>query len=76
MLGIPRRYSHFLYGTIQSGLSCAVAAGIASYPLMHSGKDVIYWLQSWLSSWLVMLPIVLFAAPFIRRLAIALTTEE
>ena len=69
MPGIPRRYSHFLYGTIQSGLSCAVAAGIASYPLMHSGKDVIYWLQSWLSSWLVMLPIVLF----ISVLAVAAT---
>ena len=26
MLGIPRRYSHFVFGFIQSGLTCAVAA--------------------------------------------------
>jgi hypothetical protein len=76
MLGIPRRYSHFVYGTVQSGLSCAIAAAIASCPLINSGSVLIYWLQSWLSSWLVMLPIVLFAAPVIRRLALVLTSEE
>jgi len=26
MLRIPRRYSHFVYGFIQSGLTCAIAA--------------------------------------------------
>jgi Protein of unknown function (DUF2798) len=76
MLGIPRRYSHFVYGTVQSGLSCAIAAAIASYPLINSGSVLIYGLQSWLSSWLVMLPIVLFAAPVIRRLALVLTSQE
>src|SRR5216683_7795586 len=25
MLGIPRRFSHFVYGFIQSGLTCAIA---------------------------------------------------
>ncbi|XIA67830.1 DUF2798 domain-containing protein [Bradyrhizobium sp. TZ2] len=33
-------------------------------------------LQAWLFSWLLMLPVVLFAAPAIRRLAHAVTTEE
>ena len=32
MSRIPRRYSHFLLGPIQSGLTCAVAAGISSAP--------------------------------------------
>lgn len=75
MLGIPRRHSHFVYGLIQSGLTCAIAAAIASFPLMASGNFVAHWLQSWLVSWLLMLPVVLFAAPVIRRLTHAVTTE-
>ena len=76
MLGIPRRYSHFVFGFIQSGLTCAIAAAIASFPLVTSGNFVVHWLQSWLFSWLLMLPVVLFAAPVIRRLAYAVTREE
>ena len=37
MLGIPRRFSHFVYGVIQSGLTCAIAAGIASFPFIADG---------------------------------------
>lgn len=76
MLGIPRRYGHFVYGFIQSGLTCAIAAAIASVPLTMSGNFVAHWLQSWLFSWLLMLPVVLFAAPIIRRLTDAMTREE
>ena len=76
MSGIPRRYSHFVYGTIQSGLTCAIAAAIASFPFTNSGGFLLHWLQSWLFSWLIMLPVVLFAAPAIRRLSLAVTREE
>jgi hypothetical protein len=75
MLGIPRRFSHFVFGFIQSGLTCAVAAAIASYPLLATGAFVVHWLQSWLLSWILMLPIVLFAAPAIRNLTDMLTRE-
>ena len=75
MLGIPRRYSHFVFGFIQSGLTCAIATAIASAPLMTSGNFVAHWLQSWLSSWFLMLPVVLFAAPAIRWLTDAVTRE-
>ena len=37
MLGIPRRYSHFVFGFIQSGFTCAIAAAIASFPLVRVG---------------------------------------
>ncbi|MEH2513386.1 hypothetical protein V1291_004740 [Nitrobacteraceae bacterium AZCC 1564] len=40
MLGIPRRYAHFVFGVIQSGLTSCIAAGIASYPLRASGGFV------------------------------------
>jgi hypothetical protein len=75
MLGIPRRFSHFVFGVIQSGLTCAVAAAIASYPLLAAGTFAVHWLQSWLMAWVMMLPIVLFAAPAIRKLTDMLTRE-
>jgi ABC-type siderophore export system fused ATPase/permease subunit len=76
MLGIPRRFSHFVYGVIQSGLTCAIAAGIASLPFTTTGAFVTHWLRSSLVAWITMLPIVLFAAPAIRHLTQLLTRED
>jgi FtsH-binding integral membrane protein len=76
MLGIPRRFSHFVYGVIQSGLTCAIAAAIASFPFVATGTFVAHWLQSWFVAWIMMLPIVLFAAPAIRGLTHILTRED
>ena len=76
MLLIPRRYSHFVFGVIQSGLTSFIAAGVASLPLWGSGRFLLNWMVSWLISWVVMLPAVLFAAPAIRWLAVALTHED
>ncbi|TYL89891.1 DUF2798 domain-containing protein [Bradyrhizobium rifense] len=75
MSAIPRKYSDLVFWILQSGLTCAIAAAIASYPLVDSGHVLAYWIQSWLFSWLVMLPAVLFAAPFIRRLVVTLTGD-
>jgi len=74
MLKIPRCYSHYVFGAIQSGLTCAVAAAIAT--LMGDGKFVSHWLTSWLIAWLTMLPVVLFAAPYIQKASDALTRDE
>jgi Protein of unknown function (DUF2798) len=76
MLGIPRRFSHFVYGFIQSGLTCAIAAAIASFSFMAAGTFVTRWLQSWIFAWITMSPIVLFAAPAIRNLTHVLTRED
>lgn len=76
MLPIPRRHAHFVFGIIQSGLTSAIAAAIASIPFFADGSFLIHWLPSWLISWVMMLPIVLFAAPFIRNISNALTREE
>ena len=75
MLHIPRRYGHFVFGVIQSGLTCLVAAGIASFPVRGAGAFFAHWLIAWLVSWLTMLPIVLVAAPFIRACVNHLTRE-
>jgi hypothetical protein len=76
MLGIPRRFYHFVFGVIQSGLTCAIAAAIASYPSMAHGLFMERWIRAWLLSWLLMVPIVVLAAPAIRRMANMLTRDD
>jgi len=76
MLGIPRRLSHFVYAVLQSGLTCAIAAAIASMPFLSAHSFLRHWLQSWALSWGLMLPVVLFAAPGIRRLTWVLTRDD
>ena len=75
MLGIPRRYSHFVFGAIQSALTCFIAAGIASVPSWSGGHFLRHWLLSWLVAWVAMLPVVIVAAPAIRSLSQRLTRE-
>ncbi|MBB3453478.1 hypothetical protein FHT86_001734 [Rhizobium sp. BK313] len=70
---IPRKYRHFVFGIFQSGITCAVAAAIASLPFYAEGSFAAHWLRAYLFSWTVMLPVVMIAAPVIRRLADALT---
>jgi hypothetical protein len=76
MLGIPRRYAHFVFGIIQAGLTSATAAAIASFPFIADGSFLKHWLESSTLSWCLMLPVVLFGAPTIRKLAVFLTREE
>ncbi len=68
MLKLSRRHSHYVFAVIQSGLTSAIAAAIASLPVARAGAFVWHWLTSWLLSWATMLPVVMAAAPFIRRL--------
>lgn len=76
MFGIPCRYAHFVFGIIQSGITSAAAAGIASIPFFGSGLFLGHWLGSWLLSWFLILPVVIFAAPGIRKLSHVLTREN
>lgn len=73
MLRIPRRHGHFVFGVIQSGLTSAIAAAIACAPFLAESTFLEHWLLSWMVAWATMTPIVLLAAPAIRRLVILLT---
>src|SRR3974390_1809911 len=73
---IPKRYGYFVFGFIQSGFTCAVAAGIASAPFLGQGLFISQWLKSWLIAWIVMTPFVLLAAPLINRAVAALTQGD
>ena len=76
MFGIPRRHSHFIFAVIQAGLTCLIAAGIASFPVLTIRQFLTHWLLSWVIAWAAMLPVVLLAAPLIRMISVALTREE
>ena len=47
MFGIPRRFSHFIFAVIQAGLTCLIAAGVASLPLVTIRQFLAHWLLSW-----------------------------
>jgi hypothetical protein len=76
MLKIPRRHSHYIYAVIQSGLTTAIAAAVASVPFLEGRSFLVHWLSSWVVAWAMMMPIVLLAAPVIRNLTNFLTREE
>jgi hypothetical protein len=71
-LHIPKKYDHFVFAIIQSGLTSAVATGIACLPT----RSVGYWAASWLISWVTIAPIVLIAAPWIRQVVQWITVER
>jgi len=75
-MSIPKRYSHFIFGLIQSGFTCAIAAAIASVPFMHNGDFIGHWVKSWMIAWATMIPFVLMATPLIRRAVDVLTGER
>jgi hypothetical protein len=76
MLPIPKRYAYVIFGVVQSGLTCAVAAAIASLSFARSGAFLSHWIQSWSVAWATMIPVVFFGYPVIRRVADALTRDE
>jgi hypothetical protein len=74
-LRIPRRHGHYVFGLIQSGLTCLIAAAIASYPEPSVGRYIAHWMIAWAISWATMLPVVVAAAPVIRALVNRVTSD-
>ena len=65
---IPHRYGHFVFAVLQAGLTGAIVAAIASTPFVAQGTFLIHWLSAWLAGWVTVVPVVLLAAPIIRRI--------
>jgi hypothetical protein len=61
---------------ISGSYRCRLAAVVASFPLWGTGAFLRNWILAWLISWAMMLPAILFAAPAIRALSLALTHKE
>ena len=63
-LKLPRKYSHFLFAFIQSGLTSCIATGIT---LLHANSfSVEQWAPSWLLAWAMVGLLALALAPLIR----------
>ena len=75
-LKVPKKYHHLVYGVIQSGITCAVASGISSYGAVALEQYLEYWFRSWIVSWVFMLPVVVLASPYIRKLANKFTHND
>ena len=73
---LPRRYAHFLFAVIQSGMTSAIASAIACFLFAADTSWISEWFTSWLAAWAIMVPIVLLAAPAIRSIANVLTSDE
>ena len=64
---LPKRHGHFVFSVIQSFLTSAVATAIA-HSTDATAVFLGHWARSWMLSWVTVLPIVLLAAPVIRRI--------
>lgn len=64
---LRKRHSDLIYGLLQSAITCGVATTIHSLERIGAAWDMIFWMKSWFSAWAVMVPVVIFIAPFIRR---------
>jgi hypothetical protein len=73
---LPRRYAHFLFAAMQSALTSSIAAAIASLNLIWAGGFLGHWLRSWAVAWVLMLPVVIIAAPVILRLSEFMTRSD
>ena len=73
---IPIRYGHLAFGVIQSGLTSGISAAVASVPFWQERSFLTHWLSAWSISWLIMLPIVVLAAPVIRAFVQRVTQEH
>ena len=71
---LSREYAPYIFGVIQSGLTTAIATGIATLGALGLNMMALgAWLLTWLISWIAMLPVVIFAAPLIQRVVLKLT---
>jgi peptidoglycan biosynthesis protein MviN/MurJ (putative lipid II flippase) len=76
MARLPRRYASLVYGIIQAAITTALATAIATHHLTDfSMRFVEDWFFAWGISFLTMLPVVIFVAPFIQRYVLALTVS-
>jgi hypothetical protein len=66
---IPQSYEHYLFGIMQSAITFAVATGITTFRTGNPTGSymLLEWFYSWGVSWLIMLPVVIFFTPFLRK---------
>ncbi len=73
---IPQRFAPLTYGIIQSGITAAVASGIATFQALGFNQLALgAWLVAWVLAWIAMLPVVILVSPLIQRAVLKLTQD-
>jgi hypothetical protein len=74
---IPRKFGPVVSAGILSGLMSLVVSGISTFRAVGWVPDCIgLWTAAWLSAWLFAFPLVLVAAPLVRRFTDRLLCQE
>ena len=73
---ISQQYRQQVFGLLQSAVTSAIAALIASPKGMAMVAFMLNWSTTWLLTWLSMIPVVLLAAPIVRRVTDLIVTRE
>jgi hypothetical protein len=77
MARLPQQYAPLVYGIIQAAITTAVATAIATHQLTDFNMRFAQeWLVAWGISFLTMLPVVIFVAPFIQRCVLAVCIKN
>ena len=74
---MPRKLEPLLFGLILSGLMSLVVSGISTFRAAGFFPGYVsVWTTAWLTAWLFAFPLVLIAAPFVRRFVGQLVERE
>jgi len=66
---IPARFAPYLFGLILSFLMSGIVSAIATWRALEGDASFFgAWVPSWMYSWAVSFPTVLFVAPITRRI--------
>lgn len=63
----------YLFGIMQSAVTCCVATAISAISEGIDAMSFQRWFYNWIVAWLIMIPVVILAAPWIRALISVLT---
>jgi len=74
---MPRKLEPFLFSLILSGLMSLVVSGISTLRAAEFSPGYLsLWIAAWLTAWLLSFPIVMIAAPLVRRFVGQLVDRE
>lgn len=74
---IPRKFGGVVFAFILSGLMSLFVSGISTVRALGWVADTLgLWTGAWLAAWVVAFPIVVIAAPPVRRFTDALLERE
>jgi hypothetical protein len=72
---LPERFAPFVFASLQSGITSLLASGVASASHGVGWEMLGWWARSWVLAWILVLPVVIIAAPIIQRVATRIASK-